>query len=108
MMRSVAAGLVSYFSQYHYKKPGDALLETVPIAGAARLPRLGRFVPGLPERIPLNVAFLLALLACFLVWVFLWKTRWGYEIRATGANPEAAEYGGISTRRRVVLAMALS
>jgi len=108
MMNFIAAGLASYFTQYHYKKPGDAILETVPIADAARLPRLGRFVPGLPERIPLNAAFLLALLACFLVWVFFWKTRWGYEIRATGANPEAAEYGGISTRRRVVLAMALS
>jgi len=108
MMNFIAAGLVSYFTQYHYKKPGDAILETVPIADAARLPRLGRFVPGLPERIPLNLAFPLALLACVLVWVFLWKTRWGYEIRATGANPEAAEYGGISTRRRIVLAMALS
>ncbi len=108
MMNFIAAGLVSYFTQYHYKKPGDAILETVPIADAAHLPRLGRFVPGLPERIPLNAGFLLALLACLLVWVFLWKTRWGYEIRATGASPEAAEYGGISTRRRIVLAMALS
>jgi ABC-type uncharacterized transport system permease subunit len=108
MMNFIAAGLASYFTQYHYKRPGDAILETAPIAEAARLPRLGRFVPGLPERVPLNAAFLLALLACFLVWAFLWKTRWGYEIRATGANPEAAEYGGIATGRRVVLAMALS
>ena len=43
-----------------------------------------------------------------LVYVFLWRTQWGYEIRATGANPAAAEYGGISIRRQIVLAMAIS
>ena len=43
-----------------------------------------------------------------LVYVFLWRTTWGYEIRATGANPAAAEYGGISVRRQIVLAMAIS
>src|SRR4051794_27246981 len=48
MMNFIAAGLASYFTQYHFKMPGDAILETVPIAAAARLPRLGRFVPGLP------------------------------------------------------------
>ena len=51
---------------------------------------------------------MLALLACVLVYLFLWRTRWGYEIRATGSNPSAAEYGGISIRRQIVLAMAIS
>jgi ABC-type uncharacterized transport system permease subunit len=40
--------------------------------------------------------------------VFLWRTKWGYEIRATGSNPAAAEYGGISIRKQIVLAMAVS
>ena len=62
----------------------------------AHLARLGQFIPGLPERIPLNVSFLFAILACVLVYVVLWKTKWGYEIRATGQNPAAAEYGGVS------------
>ena len=122
MMNFIAVALTSYFTQYYYKVPGDPILQTVPvgralppgaspetIAGAnAHIPRLGEFLPGFPERIPLNVAFLLALLACALVYVFLWRTKWGYEIRATGANPTAAEYGGISTRKQIVLAMAVS
>ena len=108
MLNFIAVALVSYFTQYHFKIPGDPILQTVPIGEAAHIPRLGSFVPGLPERIPLNVAFLLAILACALVYVFLWRTRWGYEVRATGANPTAAEYGGISTRRQIVLAMAIS
>jgi simple sugar transport system permease protein len=108
MLNFVAVALVSYFTQYRYKIPGDAILQTAPIGDRAHLARLGRFVPGLPERIPVNVSFLLALLACVLVYVLLWKTTWGYEIRAAGANPSAAEYGGISVNRQIVVAMALS
>ena len=54
------------------------------------------------------MSFVLALVACALVYVFLWRTKWGYELRATGSNPSAAEYGGISVRRQIVLAMAIS
>jgi simple sugar transport system permease protein len=108
MLNFVAVALASYFTQYHYKPAGDPILETVPIGDAARIPRLGRFLPGFPERIPANVAFLVALVACLLVYLFLWRTRFGFEIRATGASPAAAQYGGIATGRQVVLAMALS
>ncbi|HXU47190.1 MAG TPA: ABC transporter permease, partial [Thermoanaerobaculia bacterium] len=106
MLNFVAAALASYFTEYHYKKPGDALLQTVPIADAAHIPRFGKLIPGFPERIPLSVAFLVALAMCGLVALFLKRTRWGYEIRATGANPDAAEYAGISTKRQTVIAMA--
>ena len=108
MMNFIAIGLVSYFPQYHYKAPGDPIQQTVPIDARAHLARLGALIPGLPERIPVNVGFILALVACAAVYVFLWKTTWGYELRATGANPFAAEYGGVSIRRQVVTAMAIS
>ncbi len=99
MLNFVAVALASYWTEYHFKKAGDPLLQTVPIGESAQIARFGHFLPGFPERIPLNVAFLVALLMCVAVAVFLKRTRWGYEIRATGANPEAAEYGGISTRK---------
>jgi general nucleoside transport system permease protein len=108
MMNFIAVALVSYFTQYHYRTPGDPIMETAPVGANAYIPRLGRFIPGFPERIPVNVAFLLALLACGLVYLFLWRTKWGYELRATGSNPSAAEYGGISIRRQIVIAMAIS
>lgn len=108
MLNFVAVALASYFTQYHYKPVGDPILETVPIGEGAHIARLGRFLPGFPERIPANLAFPIALLVCVLVYLFLWRTRWGYEIRATGASPQAAQYGGIATGRQVVLAMALS
>ena len=108
MLNFIAVALVSYFTQYHYKIPGDPIMQTAEVGGSAHIARLGKFIPGLPERIPLNLAFILAILACVFVYLLLWKTKWGYEIRATGANPSAAEYGGISIRKQIVLAMAVS
>ena len=108
MLNFIAVALVSYFTQYHFKERGDPILQTAPIGKNAYIPPLGKFIPGFPERIPLNVAFLLALLCCLLVYLFLWRTKWGYEIRATGSNPFAAEYGGISIGKQIILAMAVS
>jgi len=64
-----------------------------------------------PTAIPptrLNLSFLLALLMAVLVHVFLFKTRWGYELRAVGLSPRAAEYGGARIARNTVLAMTIS
>ena len=108
MMNFIALALVSYLTQYHYRVPGDPIMQSALVAPAAYIPRLGDLLAGFPVRIPLNVSFLLALVACALVYVFLWRTPWGYELRATGSNPLAAEYGGIATRRQIVLAMAIS
>jgi general nucleoside transport system permease protein len=112
MLNFIAVGLVSYLTQSYYKAQGDPIMQTVPIAEHAHIARFHSLLTPLgidfPQRIPLNVSFLLALLACLLVWVFLWRTKWGYEVRAVGLNPSAAEYGGISVRKQIVLAMALS
>lgn len=112
MMNFIAIGLVSYLTQRFYKEQGDPIMQTSPIADQAQIARfstlLSPFGVDFPQRIPLNVSFLLALLTAFLVWVFLWRTKWGYEIRAVGSNPAAAECGGVSVRKQIVLAMALS
>lgn len=108
MLNFIAIAMVSYFTQYHFKVPGDAILQTSPIGEAAHIPQLQQFLPFIPEDVPLNVAFLLALLMCFLVYIFLWKTKWGYELRAVGENPSAAEYGGISPKKQIITAMTIS
>jgi simple sugar transport system permease protein len=108
MLNFIAIALVSYFTQYYYKIPGDPILQTAPIGEAAHIPRLNEYLTFLPADVPLNVAFLLAVLMCIAVYVFLWKTKWGYELRAVGENPSAAEYGGISPKKQIVIAMTLS
>ena len=108
MLNFIGIALVSYLTQYHYKVPGDAILETAPIGAAAHIPRISQFIPGMPDFVPLSVAFLLAILMCVLVYVFLWKTKWGYELRAVGLSASAAEYGGISPNRQIIIAMTIS
>src|SRR6185437_193165 len=57
---------------------------------------------------PLNLSIVLALACCVAVWLFLWRTRWGYALRAMGHNPEAAVYAGTDLKRMTMLAMCLS
>jgi simple sugar transport system permease protein len=115
MMNFIAVGIVTYLTQYHYKKQGDPILETLPIAEmkegvlvGPHIARIGAIFSFIPERLPFNLTFLLAIAACVLVYIFLWKTKWGYELRAVGTSPTVAEYGGISIARNIVMAMALS
>jgi len=108
MLNFIGIALVSYFTQYFYKIPGDPIMQSAPIGEAAHIPQLNQFLPFIPKDVPLNVAFLLAILMCVLVYIFLWKTKWGYELRATGENPFAAEYGGISPKKQIVIAMTIS
>ncbi len=108
MLNFIALALVSYLTQYHYKIPGDPILQTAEIGKAATIPQLNEYLGFIPADVKLNVSFLIAILMCFLVYVFLWKTKWGYELRAVGENPSAAEYGGISPKRQIIIAMTIS
>ncbi len=108
MLNFIGIALVSYFTQYHYKVPGDAILETAPIGKAAYIPQFHEYFSFIPKDVPLNFSFLIAILMCILVYVFLWKTKWGYELRAVGQNASAAEYGGISPQKQIIIAMTLS
>lgn len=108
MLNFIAIALVSYFTQYHYKIPGDPILQTANIGNAATIPQLNQFFSFIPMDVKLNIAFFLGILMCVLVYIFLWKTKWGYELRAVGENPSAAEYGGISPKKQIVIAMTIS
>ncbi len=87
------------------------LLFALGVGGAAYLGALLLGWGALETVIPptsLNTSFVLALLSAVFMQVFLWRTKWGYELRAVGASPKAAEYGGANLARNTVLALALS
>ena len=48
------------------------------------------------------------MIAAVVVWLILYRSRWGYEIRLIGDNPRAAQYAGINIARNTVLVMMLS
>jgi simple sugar transport system permease protein len=54
------------------------------------------------------VSFIIALVAAFLVWVLIWRTKLGYEMRTLGISPSAAIYAGVPYVRTVIIAMLIS
>jgi ABC-type uncharacterized transport system permease subunit len=67
------------------------------------------FLPVLWQKGPnaLSWGFILALLCSLALFVFLFRTVWGYEIRAVGFNPDAAKRSGISVPNNIILTMSL-
>jgi ABC-type uncharacterized transport system permease subunit len=55
-----------------------------------------------------HLGLLIALAAIPIMWFLLFRTTIGFEIRAAGANPDAARYGGMRTKRLIVLTMTLA
>lgn len=83
------------------KEVGESLPASPKILESARLPRL-------LEGTRLTGGILIALAVAVLVWIFLFKTRLGFKLRAVGFNADAAECAGISPQLFTVLAMVLS
>lgn len=57
---------------------------------------------------PANISFLIAVAACVLVWVLIWRTRLGFAIRSYGHSETGALYAGISPVRITMIAMIIS
>ena len=55
-----------------------------------------------------GLAIPLAILMAILIWVLLEKTKMGYELKATGNNPNAAKYCGMKENRNIILTMFLA
>jgi simple sugar transport system permease protein len=100
MLSYVALYLTSYMVNYPFKAPGW-VSQTVMIAESAKLPRL-------LQGAQLSASIIIALALVALTWFILQKTILGYEIRATGLNPSAAENAGIDVKRGMILALVLS
>jgi simple sugar transport system permease protein len=72
------------------------------ILDSAKLPRF------FDQPIRFHLGFFLALGVAYLVYWFLFRTTWGFNLRTAGANPFAARYAGIKTGTWIVMAMTLS
>jgi len=105
MLNFIAIALTGYLVTHVYFIPET--IHTQRIAPQAQIPRLEQFWPAFKGS-PANVSLFLALAVAVLVYLFLWRTKYGFELRAVGLNPWAAEYGGVSVASGIVRAMALS
>jgi simple sugar transport system permease protein len=55
-----------------------------------------------------TATLVLALIAMVVLTILMYKTRFGYEVRVIGENPDAAKYAGIDFSRTALLIMAIS
>lgn len=111
MFNWLASTLMAYILVNVLRAPGSMQAETAAFPPSATVPSaqsLLRLIGIAAPETPLNLSFVLALVCAAAVWVFIWRTRTGYEMRTVGSNPTAAVYGGISPARITMLAMALS
>lgn len=65
---------------------------------------LGRLIP----QTQLTTALFILIAVAILMYIFLWKTSVGYQLRAVGANPSAAGTAGIRVKTYMIMAMVLS
>ncbi|MGL4278858.1 MAG: ABC transporter permease [Albidovulum sp.] len=111
MFNYIASALIIYMLVSVLKPVGQMDPATANFPPGTALPTLNE-IPGLnlifTKGVPANISLFVALIACFLVWVLLWRTRLGYEIRAFGRSEPAAKYAGISPVRVTMIAMLIS
>ena len=101
MMNYMALHFTGYLVNHPLIAPPGTSPVTRTISESAQLTR---FLP--PSRV--NTGIFVALFCILLIYLLLWKTKWGFEIRAVGLNNEASRYAGISVTKNMVLAMAIS
>ncbi|MGW8142869.1 MAG: ABC transporter permease [Anaerolineales bacterium] len=105
MMNAIAVQGMNYLLR-------GPMIDPVQLNADSRIPQTARLSAAfdLPRLVPtrLHLGTALAIIAAFLVFIFLWRTVVGYRIRAVGLNSNASRYAGINVPRNIVLALALS
>ncbi len=99
MLNAIAVALLSYFTLYHFRDPASQSIETSKISHAAEMWNLSG---------PANATFFLALGLAVAMELFLFRTSFGYSLRAVGENESAARCAGISIKGVTVFSMALA
>ena len=103
MLNQLALNVIDFlFSEYaRFTKPGGSLdVKSKPI------PESG-WMPDLVEN-RLNSFFIVALVVAVIYWLVVFKSRFGFRLRASGLNAGAARTGGIASGRMVIASMIIS
>lgn len=111
MFNFLATALMVWLLAGPMIQPGQQSPQSSLIAASAFLPTMQDILAIVGIEIatsPLNLAFIIALLAMLVYYILVWKTRLGYEIRAVGKSQEAARYAGINVPRVIIITLAIS
>jgi simple sugar transport system permease protein len=101
MMNYIATFFIAYLCQGPLSEPGGFMPQTARVAETAMLPLIAP-----PAR--LHAGVILGLILAVIMYIILFKTTLGYEIRAIGFNLSASEYGGIKSKKIMLTVFAIS
>jgi len=104
MLNFIVLAFLNWIVAGHLHVPET--LHTPEIQNGA-IPRLDAFI-GAFHGSAANLTIIIALVTAAMVWLHLFKSRRGYELRAVGLQPDAAEYGGVNVGATLIRAMVLS
>ena len=101
MLNYVILYIISYLLSGPWREPDQFYLQT------AWFPDHCRF-PAVVPLSRLHLGFIISLVLAAVVYLLLWKTPFGFEIRSIGINPRASRYKGIRIKKTLVLVMVIS
>lgn len=112
MFNFIAAAVLNYMLVNVLRPQGAMDPATARFPETVHLPSLHEILAPIginfSKAAPANVSLLIAIIACILVWLLIWRTKLGYEIRAYGQSESAAKYAGISPVKITMIAMIIS
>ena len=79
---------------------------TMKVSGSSLIPSAGLNALFANNR-TVTIAIPLAIIFAILIWMILTKTKFGYELRATGFNKEAAKYAGMKEKQNIIVTLAI-
>ncbi len=108
MLNYIAVAWNNYFIFAIWTEGGFQMTKVFPQnAWLPRLTDLGSEIPFF-RGLTTHFGLVMAVIAAVIVWLILYRSRWGYEIRLIGDNPKAATYAGIPIKKHIVWVMMLS
>ncbi|GHG17207.1 ABC transporter permease [Paracoccus aerius] len=112
MFNFIAAAALNYILVNLMRPVGSMDPASARFPEATHLPKLSDMALAFGiewgKNTPVNISFFVAIAACLLVWLLIWRSRLGFEIRAFGKSEPAALYAGINPVRITVIAMLIS
>ncbi len=112
MFNFIAASLLNYVLVNLMRPKGSMDPASARFAETVHLPTLhdilAPFGIAFSKSAPANISLLVAIAACIFLWVLIWRTRLGYEIRSFGNSESAAKYAGIPPVKIIMITMMIS
>jgi len=115
MLNAIAFGFSSFLLTRYFRAPRGEFagtVGTVALDRSGRFPSLNGLLSGIGIELPPSSrvqSYVLVAVAVGVIYrVVIWRTRFGFDLRASGSNAEAATASGVDPKRMIVSTMAFS